>query len=81
MGKIKKVRFSTKRLLKRNDRFDRAFWDEFLRLEEIRSNRGMFQQGSQGKLVTITIKDEESGEEWVIEKVRLLGEKGKRLIN
>ena len=84
MGRIKKVRFpqrnpSTKlrtRKLRRNDQFDRSFWEEFFRLESL-GGEGMEDLSDGERLVTITIKDEETGEEWVIERVKLLREKEK----
>ena len=74
MGKIKKVRFSQS-LGGEKDRFDRAFWDEFFRLEELSAKRSGGMGEARGRLVTITIRDEETGQEWVIKRVRLLREK------
>jgi hypothetical protein len=45
------------------DKADQAFWDEFWRQEYTRNE--------QAPLVTITITNEETGEERVIENVRL----------
>lgn len=72
MGKIKKVLLPQQQLLA-GDVFDRAFWDEFAKLEERTSNE-LWQAKEalpNGRLVSITIRDEESGEEWVIERVWL----------
>lgn len=72
MSKIKKVMVAEQRLIA-GDVFDRAFWDEFAKLEEQTSNE-LWQAKEalpNGRLVSITIRDEESGEEWVIERVWL----------
>lgn len=80
MGKIKRVRFLRRRKLGHQDSFDRVFWNEFFRLE---SFSGDNKQGGQvspnERLVTVTIKDEDTGEEWVIERVRLTKENVRKI--
>lgn len=54
------------------DSADQAFWDEFWRLEA--------SGDEEAPLVTITIRNEETGEERVIEKVRLRFRSSRRLL-
>ena len=53
------------------DRADQAFWDEFWTRETSKNE--------ESSLVTITIKDQETGEEKVLENVRLRFKSVKRL--
>ena len=45
------------------DAYDRAFWDQFWKLES--------QKNEEAPLVTITIKNQETGKEKVVKNVRL----------
>lgn len=72
MAKIKKVRFPLRRW--RRDYRENAFWDEFLRLEG--TSQSMMDGKDNARLVTITVRDEETGEEWIFERVHLIQEQG-----
>jgi len=79
MGRIKKVlwpsrdrgRVASPKRLRRGDIYDQEFWREFLREDKLRSVDQMGAGSEKDRVVTITIRDEETGEEWVIERVQL----------
>ena len=82
MGRIKKVRFISSKFSAR-DRWGKTFAKEFESLadgpvEKLQELQDMFVKNKE-RLVTVTIKDEETGQEWVIERVRLFKEKPGRV--
>ena len=81
MGKIKKIKVPKLHATSQGDIFDRAFWDEFYRREDASVQRATLTTENErdGRDVTVTIRDEATGEEWEIRGVKLMSEGKKRL--
>ncbi len=80
MARIKKIKMAGWRKVIKGDVADKAFWNEFSRREEISAKKVLMgvEELGQGKPVTITVRDEETGQEWVIEGVKVMREKDKK---
>ena len=81
MAKIKKLKLPRLRATAQEDMFDQAFWDEFYWQEDQSARRSMLpSRGSQEQVreVTVTIKDDKTGEEWEFCGVKMVyeGKKG-----